>query len=385
MSRDGKPYRRFRARGGPADGGMDALRRMTASERGAADPPPRAGGLHAPPRPASAPGTPAPPPLDRERRRRLARAGRPWWSVRGLGPAGWAGRVALVLLVAVALWGVLGFLALRGAVAESNDRVQRGVPGVLARSSGMLGSPTNILVIGSDARPGETRARADTILVMRLDPDSGRIKYLSIPRDFRVYLGPRLGHEKINAAYFHAGQAGMVRAVRRLTGLPIHHIMVVSFRGFPTLVDRVGGVTVDNPSAITDCPYPGGRRVSFPRGRVDLDGDRALVFVRVRKCDGDFNRAARQQALMAALRRKVLSPTALWRAPWNGAAMVRAMTTDMGVDELAKFGWLQARLDQRPADRIVLAGSAQTIGGVSYVVGDPDRDLQQIREFVSSD
>ena len=39
-----------------------------------------------------------------------------------------------------------------------------------------------------DARKGKTRSRADTILIMRTDPDSGRIKYLSIPRDWRVDL-----------------------------------------------------------------------------------------------------------------------------------------------------------------------------------------------------
>ena len=53
---------------------------------------------------------------------------------------------------------------------------------------GLLGTPTNTLILGVDARKGKTRSRADTILIMRTDPDSGRIKYLSIPRDWRVEL-----------------------------------------------------------------------------------------------------------------------------------------------------------------------------------------------------
>src|SRR5207244_11062799 len=95
---------------------------------------------------------------------------------------------------------------------------------------GLLGGPQNILIVGSDARGGDHAARADTIMVMRTDPDSGRIKYLSVPRDFRVDL-PRMGAAKINAALFFYGQPGIIGAVRRLTGLPINHIMVIRFQG----------------------------------------------------------------------------------------------------------------------------------------------------------
>lgn len=399
MSQSSKPYRRFRARGSGDGGGIEELRRLTDAERGAASPvngPVAARGRVAgserapgpsgpppvhPPPPVSVP----PPPDDRARRRALERAGRPWWSFRGLGPWGVARRLALGAALVLVVWAVAGWWTLRSAVGDANDRVQRDVAGQLADPGAMLSEPTNILVVGSDARPGETRSRADTILVMRLDPGSGRIKYLSIPRDFRVDLGGRVGPEKINASYYYGGQSGIVRAVRRLTGLPVHHIMVVNFRGFPRLVDELGGVTVTNPTALVDCPYPGGRTVSFPKGRITLQGDDALVFARVRKCDSDFERAARQQALLSALQKKVLSPTSLWKAPWNGAAVVRALTTDMGVGDLAKLGWLQARLDQDPGDRIVLAGTPQDIGGVSYVVGDPTADLEQIRRFVAQD
>ena len=68
----------------------------------------------------------------------------------------------------------------------------------------MLGTPTNTLILGVDKRKGKTRSRADTILIMRTDPDSGRIKYLSIPRDWRVDLarttGPRRSTRRSSSA-----------------------------------------------------------------------------------------------------------------------------------------------------------------------------------------
>ncbi len=161
--------------------------------------------------------------------------------------------------------------------------------------------------------------------------------------------------------------------MRRLTGLPVHHIISVNFRGFPAVVDKLGGVEVDNPTPLSNCPYPGGRTVSFPGGTIDLDGDRALEYVRVRKCDDDFQRDRRQQAFLAGLKAKLVSPLSAWRAPWNGAAVVGTLSTDMGVNDLTKFAWLQWRLTQSPEDRYVLAGTPQNIGGVSYVILDPPR------------
>ena len=289
----------------------------------------------------------------------------------------------MTLLVLLVLWAVAGFFTLRNAVADSQGLIHPATPAVLDDPpGGMLGTPINTLVIGKDARIGETRSRADTILIMRTDPDSGRIKYLSIPRDTLVNH-PVRGPEKINASFFFGGQLGVIRAVRRHTGLPIHHIMVVNFRSFPRLVDELGGVTVNNPTEIANCPYPGGRTVSFPQGPVALDGERALEFARVRQCDSDFQRALRQQALIASMKKKVLSFSSLPLAPWRGAAVTRAIATDMSASELVKFGWLQSRLDQRPEDRILLTGSLQSFNGQSVVAPDPDANEREVAQFIA--
>jgi len=148
------------------------------------------------------------------------------------------------------------------------------------------------------------------------------------------------------------------------------------------MVDEMGGVTVNNPTPVRDCPYSGGLTVSFPRGQIELDGERALQYVRVRKCDGDIKRAARQQAFVTGLKAKMASLTSIPVAPWNGAAAIRSIGTDMGTSDLMKLGWLQWRLRSDPRDRVVLAGIPRTVNGISYVVGEPDLDEQQVAEFV---
>jgi len=383
MSRTtGKPYRRYRARGreNAIGGGMEELRALRDREAGGAGPP------------ASPPADPRPLPrgpsrVERRQRRELQRQGRRWWSLRGLGPGGWAGRVAIVLLLGVIAWAGFGYLALDGAVDEANGKITASARAALDPApGGMLGTPTNTLIIGVDARVGRTRSRADTLLLMRTDPDSGRIKYLSIPRDYRVEL-PGQGTQKINASFFFAGQAGAIRAVKQLTGVPIHHVIVIKFNGFPKMVDAVGGVTVNNPTALVDCPYEAGRTVSFPAGRLDLSGARALEYARARQgeCGGDFGRALRQQAVVAGMKSKVLSLGGIWRAPWRGADVVRSLQTDIGTMDMVKMGWLQARLDQEPGDRVLLSGEVLDIDGVSFVVQtDPDQNEREISQFMAS-
>lgn len=324
---------------------------------------------------------PEPPPL---RPRRPAPAKRRWWSLRGVGPGGIAARIGALLLATFVIWSLLAYLTLRGATAEANRDISPRARAALADpGGGLLGTAQNTLVLGSDADRDRSGARADTVLIMRTDPDAGSVRYLSIPRDLRVNM-PGIGHVKITEAFAYRGNRGVINAIRDELGIPIHHIMVIDFKGVSKMVDAVGGVTVDNPFELRDCPYPGGRLVSFPRGEIALNGAEALVYVRVRKCDSDVERAQRQQLVVAAIKSKLLTWTGLPVAPWRGARMVRAMGTDFSTTDLAKFGWLQSKLTTGPNDREVLAGSPQTIGGISYYLLDPSAAAPQIRRFAGS-
>lgn len=52
----------------------------------------------------------------------------------------------------------------------------------------------NVLVLGVDRRPGAavegSGTRSDTIMLVQIEPESGKIELLSIPRDMYVEIEP---------------------------------------------------------------------------------------------------------------------------------------------------------------------------------------------------
>src|SRR4051812_24626834 len=151
MTRPTKPYRRYRARQGDGEDrdGLDELRAMTARASGVASPPGAPPGRGRDGAPAAPPPAPRPGRLERAQRRALKREGRRWWSLRGVGPGGWIGRVAILLLLGVVVWAGLGYMALNSAVGDANAKITTSGRAALdAPSGGMLGTPENTLILG---------------------------------------------------------------------------------------------------------------------------------------------------------------------------------------------------------------------------------------------
>ncbi len=176
----------------------------------------------------------------------------------------------------------------------------------------------NILLLGTDARPDDTEpTRTDAIVVVRLDRDSGRVSMLSIPRDLWVSY-PSGGEGRINAAYAvgekkygPGGGAALAKStVGKLIGVNIDQFVLINFEGFKTLIDRLDGIVVDVPVAISDPAYPtddyGTISVSFEAGPQMMDGERALIYARTRHADNDFGRNQRQQLVLMSIFNRIL-------------------------------------------------------------------------------
>lgn len=274
----------------------------------------------------------------------------------GGAPRGRPRRVLKWVSTAVAAWILLSLVLF---VVSATVHQEGGAVDELLGGGGAPFSPTNLLILGTDERPPGSKepgaegsggsARTDTMLLMR----TGGMKNakLSIPRDTAVDV-PDHGRQKINAAYAFDGTRGSVGAVEKLTGVDVNHVATIDFENFPGLIDAMGGVKYTPKTCLTADVSGGAKR---PRSGVTigydkfkggtsfrlrkgesytLEGSAALALARVRKnrCDGaqdDVDRAGRQQEIVGAMKRRILSPSGFLRLPMIAWKAPQAVKTDM--------------------------------------------------------
>jgi LCP family protein required for cell wall assembly len=237
------------------------------------------------------------------------------------------------------------------------------------RSSDGATAPMNVLVLGSDRRPGDNSdgQRADTIALLHIDFKSSKAILVNLPRDLRV-KAPDGQFVKINS-FYNQGPTAMVQAVNSFSGLPIDHYVEVNFTGFRHIVDTLGGVRMRFSRAVND-PDSG---LNVPGGCVTLGGDQALAFVRVRHVDSDYGRIARQQFFVQLVMKQVLSAGTLLN-PLKVVNLVNAgagnVTTDIGLGTgtIEKLALQLRNFTAKTVDFRVVPSQPQYLAGASYAI-----------------
>ncbi|MGL5825776.1 MAG: LCP family protein [Nocardioides sp.] len=233
------------------------------------------------------------------------------------------------------------------------------------------GKPLNILVMGSDTRAGagnnidgltELGARSDTTILLHVSANRKRSYGISIPRDSMVDRpechvdGETLPAEDYvawNDAFSDGGQACTIEQFEGLTGVRLHHYVVVDFNGFKDMVDAIDGVEVCIPEEIDDTKA----NIQFDAGTQVLAGDDALNYVRVRDIGNgsDLSRAKRQQAFIASMANKIVSADTLAN-PVNLLRFLNAATKSLEVDQsltsVAKLAKLGAQFQDTGLNKI---------------------------------
>lgn len=178
--------------------------------------------------------------------------------------------------------------------------------------------PINFLLLGAPGEGNDAPDLTDTILLARLDPDKNKIYLFSLPRDLLVKIPDSESYTKLNALYaFNKNNAGrefdaLVKKAQDITGLAIDHYVFVDLQTVRRLVDIFGGVNVMVAKDISDPAFPGPdhsfQTFEIKAGWRYLDGATALKYMRSRhSLAGDFDRVARQQEVLQALKQKVLA------------------------------------------------------------------------------
>jgi LCP family protein required for cell wall assembly len=250
------------------------------------------------------------------------------------------------------------------------------------------GKRVNILVLGIDygdnEAPGSPK-RSDTMIVASVDPGTGTVSMLSIPRDTRVTIPGRAGYDKIAHAYAYGGPQLSARTVEAFLGIPINYYVTMDWQGFISVVDILGGVDLYVEQNMNyDDPY-GGLSIHLKKGYQHLDGEKAGQYVRFRHDElGDIGRVQRQQRFLKAMSDEMLQVGTLVKLPALTATIRQYVASDMPplvmlrlANTLKDFrdGGLKAEL---------LPGKFATVDGLSYWVPDKDGTKALVQDLFSA-
>ncbi len=246
----------------------------------------------------------------------------------------------------------------------------------------------NILVLGTDQRPGEQFApRTDSIIVVSVDPVTKTAGMLSLPRDLWIPI-PGAGENRINVAYTIGGAALARHTVAQFLGVPIHYHVVIGLAGFREIVDLIGGIVIDVERPLKDDHFPdnhyGVQRIFLHPGLQRMDGKTALWYARTRHADNDYHRVRRQQQVVFALKQAGLQPHLLRRAPELLSILGEHIKTDLGLPQALALALLAKDIELSKTSHRVIDETMTTTsivnGGTQVEIPDPTAVAALVRE-----
>ena len=234
---------------------------------------------------------------------------------------------------------------------------------------------TNIVLLGSDRRPGAAAWRTDSIIVVSVDSTNKVVRLLSIPRDLWVYI-PGHGYNRINTADLWGelakkgnGPEWVKKTIHHNLGIPIHYYVRIDFEGFVKIINTVGGIDVD-----VDCALPD---MKLSSGMHHMDGKMALRYSRSRYSTNDFDRGRRQRKVLMALWDQTLTLNVIPRLPELWWTMANNFQTDLSLDQVINLAYVGAQLEpQRILSRAIGASHVQgwmTPQGAAVLLPRQDR------------
>jgi LCP family protein required for cell wall assembly len=262
--------------------------------------------------------------------------------------------------------------------AAASDNVDIGSASALFPPSGsnpqeaapVLQDRITVLLMGVDNRPGQTVARTDTIMLLTVDPRTGSAGMLSFPRDMLVPVPALNDTVKINTIHVYGevrqypggGPTMLKDTISDLIGYPIDYYVRVNFDGFRQIVDLIGGIDIQVAHDIRDDKFPdenyGYDPLYIPAGLQHMDGELALKYARVRHIDTDYQRAARQQQVIMAVKDKITQPgqlaALLPRLPGLALAMANSVQTDMPVEKAIMLARAVGQMELANPTRVVI-------------------------------
>ena len=235
--------------------------------------------------------------------------------------------------------------------------------------------PLNILLLGIDA-DGEEKGRSDAVMILTLDPKNDQMQLVSIPRDTRTEIAGKGTVDKINHAYAFGGSEMAIETVENFLDIELDYFVRINMAGFKQLVDELGTITVHNDIAWSDGSY------DFSFGPTEMDGDKTMAFVRMRKQDpdGDFGRTKRQRQVIEGIVNEGASVASVTKLNGLIDVLGNNMGSNLEFDDM-KTLLADYRNTRKNFVDYQMKGESQKIDGVYYMIVD-EEEVQKVHDMI---
>ncbi len=244
---------------------------------------------------------------------------------------------------------------------------------VAASEKKVTKEPFTVYITGIDTYGSiSTGSRSDVNILATVNPETKQILLTSTPRDYYVEF-PGVTNGQLDKLT-HAGNYGVdcsMKTLEQLYGISIDYYAKVNFTSVIKIVDLLGGINVYSEYDFTSID---GRH--FNQGWNELDGESALAFARERKAfvDGDNQRGKNQQAVIAAMLDKAMSPAILANYAGLLGSLNDNFETNMSMNDITELIKMQLNdgTDWEIISQSVVGSNGEdycySLGGSAYVM-----------------
>lgn len=228
--------------------------------------------------------------------------------------------------------------------------------------------PFTILLAGIEDQEGGERS--DVLMLATVNPSTEEVLLLSIPRDTRTYVSD-LGYKtKINHAYGVGGIESTIETVTGLIDVPIDYYITTNFDGFEDIVNTLGGITIDVPFTFKSQLTDSLKWKTFNEGEMNLNGNEALAYVRMRKSDpeGDHGRNKRQQQVIKAIVDKGTSFSTISKIDNILDDLGENVKTNIPPYKLSSFLNLYTKIKNASIQNLTIDGYDEYINDIYYYI-----------------
>lgn len=233
------------------------------------------------------------------------------------------------------------------------------------------------LLLGVDAKDVKESegARTDTIMLFKVNFDTGAINLLSIPRDTRLLINNHM--DKVNHAHSNGGVKLTMTTIRDFLNLDINYYVKVDYEIVKDMVDAIGGVEIDVPQNMEYIEYDRSvppLNINIKKGLQVLDGKNSHDFLRWRTNNsktrgykmGDIGRIQAQQYFMKELIKQTLKPKNIIKLPKLIDAYSKNVETNVPLSIMAKGATSAKKIDVENMITATIPGDFLDLEGISY-------------------